>query len=57
MNDIQFTLFKYDWVDEKFEKMEDEFKLTLVNFSYLLYPHNKETDEPFILATQTEQVC
>lgn len=37
--------------------MEDEFKLRLVNFNYLLYPHNKETDKQFILATQAEQVC
>ena len=35
---------------------EDEYKFTLVNFNRLLYPNNREVDEPFILASQAEQV-
>lgn len=37
-------------------KKEDEFGFTLVNFNRLLYRHNRTTDEPFILATQAQQV-
>ena len=49
-------LFKCDWVDNRTGKKEDEYKFTLVNFNHPLYPNNRETDEPFILASQAEQV-
>ena len=35
---------------------QDEFKFTLVNFNHLLYRENRAVDEPFILASQAEQV-
>ena len=35
---------------------QDEFKFTLVNFKHLLYRENQVADEPFIIASQAEQV-
>lgn len=55
-NDYKLVLFKCDWVDNNFGKKEDEFKFTLVNFKHLLYKQNRASDEPFILASQAEQV-
>ncbi|XP_012846911.1 PREDICTED: uncharacterized protein LOC105966882 [Erythranthe guttata] len=54
--DIQFLMFKCDWVDNERGVKQDEFKFTLVNFNYLMYERNLPTDEPFILATQSQQV-
>ncbi|XP_042439837.1 uncharacterized protein LOC122025138 [Zingiber officinale] len=54
-NDLQYTLFKCDWIDNERGKMEDEFKFTLVNFSRLMYGGNNIRDEPFILSSQAEQ--
>ncbi|KAK8928337.1 hypothetical protein KSP39_PZI017840 [Platanthera zijinensis] len=56
-NEFKFILFKCDWINPQVGKKVDEFNFTLVNFNHLLYKHNKLTDEPFILATQAEQVC
>lgn len=56
-NDFRFILFKCDWVDPQVGKKLDEFSFTLVNFNHLMYKQNKMIDEPFILATQAEQVC
>lgn len=53
---LKFILFKCDWVDNRKGTMEDEFKFTLVNFDHLMYKDNQLSDEPFILATQAEQV-
>ena len=57
-NDMTFVLFKCDWVDNLTGRYEDEYKFTLVNFNRLLYTStsNREIDEPFILASQAEQV-
>ena len=55
-NAKKFMLFKCNWVDNRTGKKEDEYKFTLVNFNHLLYPNNRATDEPFILASQAEQV-
>ncbi|KAK8916336.1 hypothetical protein KSP39_PZI022450 [Platanthera zijinensis] len=56
-NDFKFILFKCDWVDPQVGKKLDEFSFTILNFNHLLYRQNKMTDEPFILATQAEQIC
>ncbi|XP_058207722.1 uncharacterized protein LOC131320847 [Rhododendron vialii] len=55
-NDFKFVLFKCDWVDNNVGTRQDEFKFTLVNFRHLLYRHNRTSDEPFILASQAQQV-
>ena len=55
-NDVQYILFKCDWVDNERGRMQDEFNFTLVNFNSLMYKENNLADEPFILSTQAEQV-
>ena len=55
--DVKFLLFKCDWVDNRRGLVEkDNFDFTLVNFNHLLYRGNEVSDEPFILATQAQQV-
>ncbi|KAL3497592.1 hypothetical protein ACH5RR_040324 [Cinchona calisaya] len=54
---LKVVIFKCDWVDNQRGKREDMFKFTLVNFKYFMYKDNVRDDEPFILATQAEQVC
>ena len=54
---MRFVLFKCDWIDNQVGKKQDEFKFTMVNFNHLLYKDNHLGNEPFILATQAEQVC
>lgn len=56
LNGMKFVLFKCDWIDNRMGKKLDEFNFTLVNFNYLLYKDNRVGDEPFILASQAEQV-
>ena len=55
-NDFKFVLFKCNWVNNNVGKKQDEFKFTLVNFKHLLYKQNRLSDEPFILASQAQQV-
>ena len=55
-NNKTYILFKCEWIDNNHGKKEDTFKFTLVNFNHLLYPNDLPTDEPFILASQAEQV-
>ena len=49
-------MFKCNWIDNNVGMKQDEFKFTLVNFNHLLYSKNRVVDEPFILASQAEQV-
>lgn len=54
---FRFVLFKCDWVDNKRGLIErDAYGFTLVNFKHLLYTRQQLSDEPFILATQAQQV-
>lgn len=55
-NSMKYVLFKCNWVDNRVGIVKDVFKFTLVNFKHTLYRENKVSDEPFILATQAEQV-
>lgn len=55
-NDLKFLLFKCDWVDGDRGVKVDELKFTLVNLDRLMYRENRDTDEPFVLANQVEQV-
>ncbi|KAA8532586.1 hypothetical protein F0562_032598 [Nyssa sinensis] len=55
-NDLKFVLFKCDWIDNNAGRKIDEFGFTLVNFKHLLYKENRLGDEPFILASQAQQV-
>lgn len=55
-NDIKFVLFKCDWIDNVRGKKEDVYKFTLVNFNRLLYREERASNEPFIMASQAEQV-
>ena len=57
INNMQFVLFKCDWIDDIKGKKIDEFKMTLVNFSHLLYNDNDVLNELFILISQAKQVC
>ena len=55
--DLKFVLFKCNWVDNRRGLVEnDAFGFTLVNFTRLLYGGNRLSDEPFILATQAQQI-
>lgn len=54
--DTQFLMFKCDWVNNEGGVKQDEFKFTLVNFNHLMYGKNLPTDQPFILASQAQQV-
>ncbi|KAA8538798.1 hypothetical protein F0562_025490 [Nyssa sinensis] len=55
-NDLKFVLFKCDWIHNNAGRKIDEFGFTLVNFKHLLYKENRLGDEPFILASQAQQV-
>ncbi|GJR76575.1 hypothetical protein Tco_0088940 [Tanacetum coccineum] len=55
-DETKFVLFKCNWVDNMTGVKVDNFGITLVNFSHLLYMDNNQTDEPFILTSQAEQV-
>ena len=56
LNYMKFVLFKCNWIDNQKGKRVDDFKFTLVNFKHLLYKDNRAGNEPFILASQAEQV-
>ena len=56
-NDMKFVLLKCDWVNNQVGKKQDQLKFPMVNFNHLLYKDNQIGDEPFILASQAEQVC
>lgn len=56
---LKYILFKCDWVDVMAQGKgikTDEFGFTLVNFSRLLYTGEQVMDDPFVLASQAEQV-
>lgn len=53
---MKFVLSRCNWIDNRTGMMKDEFKFTLVNFKHTLYKDNRVIDEPFILATQAQQV-
>nr|GEZ05139.1 hypothetical protein [Tanacetum cinerariifolium] len=55
-DETKFFLFKCNWVNSRMGVKVDNFGITSVNFSHLLYKDNNPTDEPFILASQAEQV-
>ena len=56
-HDCKYVLFKCDWVDNNRGLVErDDFGFTLVNFRNLLYTKGLISDEPFILASQAQQV-
>nr|CAD1822691.1 unnamed protein product [Ananas comosus var. bracteatus] len=54
----EVVLFKCEWVDVTHGKglKRDEYGFTLINFSHLIHTGEKLEDEPFIFATQAEQV-
>ncbi|KAL0463284.1 UNVERIFIED_CONTAM: hypothetical protein Slati_0216000 [Sesamum latifolium] len=49
-------MFEFDWADNDKGLKQDEFKFTLVNFNHLMYHKHLPTDEPFVLASQAQQV-
>ncbi|KAL7239635.1 hypothetical protein ACSBR2_005517 [Camellia fascicularis] len=55
-NEKKHVLFKCDWIDNNQGKIQDVFNFTLVNFNHLLYRDDQITNEPFISASQAEQV-
>nr|GEY82089.1 hypothetical protein [Tanacetum cinerariifolium] len=55
VDEIKFVLFKYNLVDNRRGVKVDNFGITSVDFSHLLN-NNNPTDEPFILASQAQQL-
>ena len=56
-HDRRFVLFKCEWIDNNNGLItDDEFDFTLVNFKHLLYKTEHASNEPFILASQAQQV-
>lgn len=55
-NDFKQVLFKCDWIDNKVGQKKDVYGFTLVNFNHLLYTDNRLANEPFIFASQAEQI-
>ncbi|XP_074377068.1 uncharacterized protein LOC141718588 [Apium graveolens] len=55
-NSLKYTLFKCNWVDQHTGVMKDPFKFILVNHKNMMYKEIQINDEPFVLATQAEQV-
>ncbi|CAL5376862.1 unnamed protein product [Camellia sinensis] len=45
-----------NWIDNNKGLKQDDFGFTLVNFNHLLYAKKQDSDEPFILASQAQQV-
>ncbi|CAN1798336.1 hypothetical protein LINPERHAP1_LOCUS21662, partial [Linum perenne] len=54
--DIKYVLFKCEWVNPSTGLLFDRFNFPSVNFKRLLYKNDQEGDEPFILASQAQQV-
>ncbi|XP_028080667.1 uncharacterized protein LOC114282220 [Camellia sinensis] len=54
--DRRYVLFMCDWIDNNKGLKQDGFGFTLVNFNHLLYTKKQNSDEPFILASQAQQV-
>ena len=54
--DIKYVLFRCEWADPSAGVKLDPFNFTFVNFKKLLYQNDRVTDEPFILASQANQV-
>ncbi|CAL5416292.1 unnamed protein product [Camellia sinensis] len=55
-HDHRFMLFMCNWIDNNKGLKQDDFGFTLVNFNHLLYAKKQDSDEPFILASQAQQV-
>lgn len=58
MGSFTIVLFKCDWVDVTLGRgiKKDDYGFTLVNFSHLIHTGEKLEHEPFIFASQAEQV-
>ncbi|XP_043687637.1 uncharacterized protein LOC122638852 [Telopea speciosissima] len=54
--DLKVTLFKCDWAHPERGVEKDELGFTLVNFNHLKYSGQNVNDEPFVIASQVEQV-
>ncbi|KAH0669606.1 hypothetical protein KY285_023769 [Solanum tuberosum] len=56
-HNLKFVLFKCKWVNNNKGLIEkDDYGFTLVNFNHLLYTRHQLSDEPFIFASQSQQV-
>ncbi|CAL5321510.1 unnamed protein product [Camellia sinensis] len=55
-HDHRYILFMCNWIDNNKGLKQDDFGFTLVNFNHLLYAKKQDSDEPFILASQAQQV-
>ncbi|KAL0434905.1 UNVERIFIED_CONTAM: hypothetical protein Sradi_0198400 [Sesamum radiatum] len=55
-NDLEYILFKCEWINNEKGLKIDHFKFILVNFNHVMYTGTKYSDEPYILSTQEEQV-
>lgn len=54
--DCRYLLFMCNWIDNNKGLKKDDYGFTLVNFKHLLYMKPQESDEPYILASQAQQV-
>ncbi|KAK4432247.1 hypothetical protein Salat_0986800 [Sesamum alatum] len=55
-SDLEYIMFKCEWINNEKGLKIDHFKFTLVNFNHVMYTGIKYSDEPYILSTQAEQV-
>jgi hypothetical protein len=54
----KYVMFKYDWVDTMRDRgyKVDEYCIVLVNFNRLVHRGDLETDDPYVLTSQVDQV-
>ncbi|CAL5355982.1 unnamed protein product [Camellia sinensis] len=55
-HDHRYMLFMCNWIDNNKGLKRDDFGFTLVNFNHLLYTKKRDSNEPFILASQAQQM-
>jgi hypothetical protein len=54
----KYVMFKCDWADTTRDRgyKVDEFGMVLVNFNRLVHRGDRETDDPYMLTSQVDQV-
>ncbi|KAK4428407.1 hypothetical protein Salat_1140300 [Sesamum alatum] len=55
-SDLEYIMFKCEWINNEKGQKIDPFKFILVNFNHVMYTRTKYSGEPYILSTQAEQV-
>jgi hypothetical protein len=57
-NRTKYVMFKCDWADITRDRAYkvDEYDMVLVNFNHLVHRRDRETDDPYVLTLQVDQV-